>query len=413
VTIAIVIVLVIASLVAFNWYRFGQEEKKQLSLAQQIVASHAEELTVKRKQLTVKERYGLVDTSKWLDEMAFFVSHVVSPQVGGFRGDNLRRIYEAIESATSHFDSLTPQLHPAMDGVEYECFVADLLSSRGWETRLTKGSGDQGVDVIAQKQGIKAVIQCKLYSHPVGNDAVQEVIAGRAFENADFAAVVTNATFTSAARQLASAAHVLLLHHDQLGQLDITAGTTPVPAVNGTPSAGQEDSVIPYAGNNPNPEDKQVHKAVIIATGFVVMTVLVIAIAVFLVGNHRGSRPAVSVAEGANATAAASATDPEPATKPVHHKRAQRAAAAQAQPVQTAASASPTSPDAAEASRNVSPEATGHISATVSPTASDQGNGAATPVSPAAYQRCMDFLRSQGPEGHPGEYSAACLPVRE
>jgi restriction system protein len=249
VTIAIVIVLVIASLVAFHWYQIGQQERAQLDHAQQIVVSHAEELTVKRKQLTVKSSYGLVDTSKWADEMAFFVSRVVGPEVGAFRGENLRRVFEAIESATSHFDSLTPQLSPAMDGVEYERFVADLLSIRGWDTRLTKGSGDQGVDVVAQKQGIKAVIQCKLYSYPVGNDAVQQVIAGRTFYNGDVAAVVTNATFTGSARQLASAAHVLLLHHDQVGQLDREAGTTPVPGANERASEVQESGAIPHAGS--------------------------------------------------------------------------------------------------------------------------------------------------------------------
>jgi restriction system protein len=48
---------------------------------------------------------------------------------------------------------------------------------------------------------------------------VQEVVAARSYWNADRAAVVSNAGFTPAARKLAGATGVLLLHHDDLGSL--------------------------------------------------------------------------------------------------------------------------------------------------------------------------------------------------
>ncbi len=95
-----------------------------------------------------------------------------------------------------------------------------MLIKHGWNATVTQASGDQGVDVIASKDGKEIVLQCKLYSKPVGNAAVQEVIAGRAFEGVEFAAVVTNNGYTPAARKLASATNVHLLHHDQLPDLD-------------------------------------------------------------------------------------------------------------------------------------------------------------------------------------------------
>ncbi len=104
------------------------------------------------------------------------------------------------------------------DPYDYEAGVAKELESLGWTARATSGSGDQGVDVIATKQGIKLVIQCKLYSQPVGNSAVQEIHAAKGFERADIAAVVTNTSFTKSAKQLATALNVHLLHHDQLGE---------------------------------------------------------------------------------------------------------------------------------------------------------------------------------------------------
>lgn len=103
---------------------------------------------------------------------------------------------------------------------EFEHSCAEALKELGFEARATKGSGDQGVDVIAEKKGFKVAIQCKLYSNPVGNKAVQEVIAGKQFYNADIGAVVTNASFTPSAKQLASTCDILLLNIVELHKLD-------------------------------------------------------------------------------------------------------------------------------------------------------------------------------------------------
>jgi len=83
---------------------------------------------------------------------------------------------------------------------------------------VTQASGDQGIDVIATRDNVKAVLQCKKYSQPVGNAAVQEIIAGKQFEQADIAAVVSNNSYTQSAKQLANAAGVHLLHYAELEQ---------------------------------------------------------------------------------------------------------------------------------------------------------------------------------------------------
>jgi hypothetical protein len=199
-----------------------QRLHRQLATAISIVNSHGKELTIRRKQLTVQQSYGLIDDSKWDAEVEVFISRVVEPVTGSMDDapKNRRYVVHAIEEATQTFRSSTTDFDPAMDPVHYEMLVADTLRDMGWQTRITKGSGDQGIDVIAELRGKKLVIQCKLYSNPVGNAAVQEAIAGMRFENAHFAAVVTNATFTASARQLATAAGVYLLHHEQLEKLE-------------------------------------------------------------------------------------------------------------------------------------------------------------------------------------------------
>lgn len=100
--------------------------------------------------------------------------------------------------------------------LEYERYCLSQMRIEGWSGRPTPATGDQGADVICDFGDIRAVIQCKLYDQPVGNAAVQEVISARIFYEANIAAVVTNASFTKSAVQLAEKARVALLHDSQL-----------------------------------------------------------------------------------------------------------------------------------------------------------------------------------------------------
>ena len=98
-----------------------------------------------------------------------------------------------------------------MEGHDFEYFCAELLRRRGFqEVEVTKGSGDYGIDILAEKEGVTYAIQCKCYSAPVGVKAVQEVIAGKAYYDCDRAMVITNSTFTPSAVELAKKSRVEL-----------------------------------------------------------------------------------------------------------------------------------------------------------------------------------------------------------
>lgn len=103
--------------------------------------------------------------------------------------------------------------------LDYEKSITIKLKSLGFNARTTKASGDQGADVIAKKNGVSFAIQCKKYSKPVGNKAVQEANAGRDFYNCDYGVVVSNAGFTKSARQAANACKIILLNDTQLDKL--------------------------------------------------------------------------------------------------------------------------------------------------------------------------------------------------
>lgn len=98
-----------------------------------------------------------------------------------------------------------------MEGHEFEYFCADLLADRGFtEVEVTKASGDYGIDILAQKDGVTYAIQCKRYTAPVGVKAIQEAYAGRDYYDRMVGAVMTNQYFTTPAVEAAKKLKILL-----------------------------------------------------------------------------------------------------------------------------------------------------------------------------------------------------------
>ena len=98
-----------------------------------------------------------------------------------------------------------------MEGHDFEYFCADLLRKKGFlDVEVTKGSGDYGIDVLAEKDGVTYAIQCKCYAAPVGVKAVQEAYAGKDYYDRMVGAVMTNQYFTAPAVEAAKKLKILL-----------------------------------------------------------------------------------------------------------------------------------------------------------------------------------------------------------
>ena len=105
----------------------------------------------------------------------------------------------------------------SMSGQRFEYWCAGLLTDFGFQdVRITPGSGDQGVDILATIGDMKYAIQCKRYSSLVGNRPVQEVFAGKTIYQCEVAAVMTNSYFTQSAIEAAEATGVLLWDRKKL-----------------------------------------------------------------------------------------------------------------------------------------------------------------------------------------------------
>ena len=98
-----------------------------------------------------------------------------------------------------------------MEGLDFEYFCAELLKRHGFiEVEVTKGSGDYGVDILAEKDGVTYGIQCKCYQEAVGVKAVQETYAGKEYYALMVGAVMTNQYFTAPAVEAAKKLRILL-----------------------------------------------------------------------------------------------------------------------------------------------------------------------------------------------------------
>ena len=104
-----------------------------------------------------------------------------------------------------------------MDGRSFEYWCADLLSKNGYvNIQVTPGSGDQGADIICERNNRKYAIQCKCYSRDLGNTPIQEVTAGKLFYECDCGIVMTNRYFTQSAIELAIKAEIQLYDRNTL-----------------------------------------------------------------------------------------------------------------------------------------------------------------------------------------------------
>ena len=112
-----------------------------------------------------------------------------------------------------------------IDEYEFERFVADLWEKFGWQTEVTAGSQDWGIDIIAKRRypvPQKHVIQAKRWSedNKVGGPDIREYSSLRhQEESADAVIVVTTSSFTQQAEEAAENLRVKLVDGVELSAI--------------------------------------------------------------------------------------------------------------------------------------------------------------------------------------------------
>lgn len=150
--------------------------------------------------------------------IVWIITNIIRSKKEKHIASNIPRYTNPISStSTTDKKSSVEKVFDNMDGHSFEYYCADILSKNGFQNvKVTQGSGDQGIDILAQKDGIKYGIQCKCYSSDIGNKAVQEAFAGKTYYGCHVAVVLTNRHFTRSAKQLSETNNVLLWDREKL-----------------------------------------------------------------------------------------------------------------------------------------------------------------------------------------------------
>jgi len=101
---------------------------------------------------------------------------------------------------------------------DLEFRVTALFGRLGYRAHTTPGSGDKGVDVIAESKSGKIVIQCKQYSKPAQRNLVSELLGVKIAEKATRAILICTGGFTQDAEEYAAHNGVELWDVDDLAR---------------------------------------------------------------------------------------------------------------------------------------------------------------------------------------------------
>ena len=103
-----------------------------------------------------------------------------------------------------------------MTGLEFERYVARLLKTRGYSHIKLTEEYDYGIDIIAEKDGIRWGIQVKRCSGLVKANAVRQVVTALKKYNCDIAMVISNSTYSKVAKELAKSNQCVLVDRNGL-----------------------------------------------------------------------------------------------------------------------------------------------------------------------------------------------------
>lgn len=136
------------------------------------------------------------------------VEELALQQAYEFRNELRRKRFIDLQNRLGH-----------LSDYEFEELCAGLFENVGFKVTHTKLSGDRGADLIIEKDFLTYAVQCKCFTTPIGNKAIQEAYSAKGIYNTANAAVITNSTFTKQAIEDAHALGVILWDYESLSIL--------------------------------------------------------------------------------------------------------------------------------------------------------------------------------------------------
>lgn len=209
-----------------------------LDIALDEIRTQAMALHAAKSDSTRPDRYGSVRPDGWEREKAAFIDSRIAPRLRDAGHDHLlptllpaidteieRRADALVDPSLADTDHgtayATAAAQEAVDPElsDYASRCTSILQNAGWTTEPSPAAYSKAVDIFAERDGRRLLLQCKGGGAPVGVEAVQQVFTLKDRRHADIAAIITHAPFTRAAQQMASANGVHALHDEDLMRL--------------------------------------------------------------------------------------------------------------------------------------------------------------------------------------------------
>jgi restriction system protein len=216
--------------IASLWWHKKRKRLQVISLRNRLkeqVGVHESALISYYRQSRSQDQFGNIEESRWERQIDNFLRTKVVPDEKIF--SNWRKSDLGVQAAamvnrmTAELVAVQRQTSSLVDvdvrqltPTDYEHYCADAFANEGWVVNVTQASRDGGADFYAEKNGFRLVAQCKRYSTPVGNSAVQEVVSALKLYDGNIACVIAPMGFTKQAQTEALCHSVHLLHHLEL-----------------------------------------------------------------------------------------------------------------------------------------------------------------------------------------------------
>jgi len=118
-----------------------------------------------------------------------------------------------------------------ISGSEFEKIITELFKKLGYTVSITKGSGDEGIDLFLEKEGLRAGVQCKRWKTMIGQRVVREFYGSLIHAKLKKGFVITTSRFSKAAKDFVRGKQVVLIDREELRRIileDLSEALNPV-----------------------------------------------------------------------------------------------------------------------------------------------------------------------------------------
>lgn len=111
------------------------------------------------------------------------------------------------------------QFWMSLDPYDLEKEIAVLFKKQGYVANVTKGSGDGGIDILIEKEGLRGIVQCKRFKNKVGPGPIRDLYGTMKAGNHKFGIAVCPSGFSDQAYEFSKGKNIKLIGLKQIMEM--------------------------------------------------------------------------------------------------------------------------------------------------------------------------------------------------